>query len=183
MKRNKFKTLAVSGLVVAATALTSLSAMAVDVNVYSPSADFQQKVVLEKTEAVVPSFTVEIPATVKLASKAQDLKYTLNLENDTAFVPKGKKVSVTIDSAGYPTELNKFAVWDSKNLEEASYEIYDTDAAAKKHYYEIGEEIVSWNGSDHGTQTRRIAVKDYNHVQPGKYQGVINYGISLKDKA
>ena len=47
MKRNKFKTLAVSGLVVAATALTSLSAMAVDVNVNSPSADFQQKVVLE----------------------------------------------------------------------------------------------------------------------------------------
>ena len=45
MKRNKFKTLAVSGLVVAATALTSLSAMAVDVNVNSPSAKVQQKVV------------------------------------------------------------------------------------------------------------------------------------------
>ena len=89
MKRNKFKTLAVSGLVVAATALTSLSAMAVDVNVNSPSAKVQQKVVLEKTEAVVPSFTVEIPATVKLASKAQDLTYTLNLESDTDFVPKG----------------------------------------------------------------------------------------------
>ena len=53
MKRNKFKTLAVSGLVVAATALTSISAMAVDVNVNSPSAKVQQKVVLEKTEAVV----------------------------------------------------------------------------------------------------------------------------------
>lgn len=181
MKRNKFKTLAVSGLVVAATALTSLSAMAVDVNVNSPSADFQQKVVLEKTEAVVPSFTVEIPATVKLASKAQDLKYTLNLENDTAFIPTGKKVSVTIDSAGYPGTLNKFAVWDSKNLEEASYEIYYSDRMAGGRY-NIGDEIVSWNGSNHGTQTRRIAVKDYNHVQPGNYSGVINYGISLKDK-
>ena len=182
MKRNKFKTLAVSGLVVAATALTSLSAMAVDVNVNSPSADFQQKVVLEKTEAVVPSFTVEIPATVKLASKAQDLKYTMNLENDTAFVPKGKKVSVTIDSAGYPGTLNKFAVWDSKNLEEASYEIYYSDRMAG-HRYSIGDEIVSWDGSNHGPQTRRIAVLDYNHVQPGTYNGVINYGIALKDKA
>ena len=181
MKRNKFKTLAVSGLVVAATALTSLSAMAVDVNVNSPSADVQQKVVLEKTEAVVPSFTVEIPATVKLASKAQDLKYTMNLENDTAFIPTGKKVSVTIESAGYPGTLNKFAVWDSKNLEEASYEIYYSDRMAG-HRYSIGDEIVSWDGSNHGTQTRRIAVLDYNHVQPGTYNGVINYSISLKDK-
>ena len=181
MKRNKFKTLAVSGLVVAATALTSLSAMAVDVNVNSPSADFQQKVVLEKTEALVPSFTVEIPATVNLASKAQDLKYTMNLENDIAFIPTGKKVSVTIESAGYPGTLNKFAVWDSKNLEEASYEIYYSDRMAG-HRYSIGDEIVSWDGSNHGTQTRRIAVLDYNHVQPGTYSGVINYGISLKDK-
>ena len=164
MKRNKFKTLAVSGLVVAATALTSLSAMAVDVNVNSPSAELQQKVVLEKTEAVVPSFTVEIPATVKLASKAQDLK-----------------VSVTIESAGYPGTLNKFAVWDRKNLEEASYEIYYSDRMSG-HRYSIGDEIVSWDGSNHGTQTRRIAVLDYNHVQPGNYSGVINYGISLKDK-
>lgn len=182
MKRSKFKTLAVSGLVVAATALTSLSAMAVDVNVNSPSADIQQKVVLEKTEAVVPSFTVEIPATVELSSKAQDLKYTLNLEKDDAFIPSGKKVSVTIDSAGYPGTLNKFAVWDSKNLNEASYEIYYSDRMAG-HRYSIGDEIASWDGSNHGTQTRRIAVLDYNHVEPGTYNGVINYGIALKDKA
>lgn len=182
MKRNKFKTLAVSGLVVAATALTSISAMAVDVNVNSPFAKVQQKVVLEKTEAVVPSFTVEIPATVKLASKAQDLTYTLNLESDTDFVPKGKKVSVTIDSAGYYGTLDKFAVWDKKNLNEASYEIYFSDVM-KGGRYKIGDEIVSWDGSNHGTQTRRIAVKDYNHVEPGTYNGVINYGIALKDKA
>ena len=110
-----------------------------------------------------------------------DVTYTMNLENDTAFVPKGKKVSVTIDSAGYPGTLNKFAVWDSKNLEEASYEIYYSDRMAG-HRYSIGDEIVSWDGSNHGTQTRRIAVLDYNHVQPGNYSGVINYGISLKDK-
>ena len=71
MKRNKFKTLAVSGLVVAATALTSISAMAVDVNVNSPSAKVQQKVVLEKTEAVDPSYTLENPATLNRGSKAQ----------------------------------------------------------------------------------------------------------------
>ena len=137
---------------------------------------------LEKTEAVVPSFTVEIPATVKLASKAQDLTYTLNLESDTDFVPKGKKVSVTIDSAGYYGTLDKFAVWDKKNLNEASYEIYFSDAM-KGGRYKIGDEIVSWDGSNHGTQTRRIAVLDYNHVEPGTYNGVINYGIALKDKA
>ena len=80
-------------------------------------------------------------------------------EQNTTEHPPGHR------GAGHCGTLNKFAVWDSKNLEEASYEIY------------------SWDGSNHGTQTRRIAVLDYNHVQPGTYNGVINYGIALKDKA
>lgn len=132
MKLRRYKTLAVSGLVIAATALTSATALAADVNINAPSADVQQKVVLEKTEAVVPSFAVDIPATVELAATAQDLKYTLTLENDEAFIPDGKKVSVTIESAGYPGTLNKFAVWDSKNLNEASYEIYYSDRMVRR---------------------------------------------------
>lgn len=54
MKLRRYKTLAVSGLVIAATALTSATALAADVNINAPSADVQQKVVLEKTEASSP---------------------------------------------------------------------------------------------------------------------------------
>ena len=49
MKLRRYKTLAVSGLIIAATALTSATALAADVNINTPSADVQQKVVLEKT--------------------------------------------------------------------------------------------------------------------------------------
>lgn len=179
------KTLAVSGLVLATMAATAVPALAADVvtnkvNVNTTSAKAQQKVVLEKEEAVVPSYTVEVPATVNLARDAQDLKFTLSLENDEAFIPSGKKVSVTIASAGYPTALNKFAVWDSKHLQEASYEVYYSDRMAGGRY-NIGDEIVSWTGSDWGTQTRRIKVLDYDKVEPGSYSGVINYGIGLVD--
>lgn len=97
-------------------------------------------------------------------------------EQNTTEHPPGHR------GAGHCGTLNKFAVWDSKNLEEASYEIYYSDRMVG-HRYSIGDEIVSWDGSNHGTQTRRIAVLDYNHVQPGTYNGVINYGIALKDKA
>lgn len=181
------KNLVVSGLVLATMAATSVPALAADtdavtakVNVNSTTATAQQKVVLEKEEAVVPSFTVSVPAKVTLGRDAQDLNFTLDFENDEAFIPDGKKVSVTINSAGYPTALNKFAVWDSKNLQEASYEIYYSDRMAG-HRYNIGDEIVSWEGSNHGTQPRRIAVLNYDQVEPGTYNGVINYGIGLVD--
>ena len=116
-----------------------------------------------------------------LSKEAQDLKYTLTLEDDESFVPSDKKISVTIKSAGYPTQLDKFAVWDSKNLQEASYEIYYSDRMAGGRY-SIGDEIVNWTSGNYGTQTRRIAVLDYDHVEPGTYSGVINYSISLTDK-
>ena len=48
--------------------------------------------------------------------------------------------------------------------------------------YNIGDEIVDWTGSNHGTQTRRIAVLNYSSVEPGTYNGVINYGIALADE-
>ena len=105
----------------------------------------------------------------------------MNLVNHENFIPDGKKVSVVIESAGYPTELNKFAVWDSRNLQEASYEIYYSDAMAGGRY-EIGDEIVSWEGSNWGTQNRRIRALNYESIEPGNYSGVINYSISLTDK-
>ena len=176
-----FKTLAICGVLAAAMFTAPTAAFAETISENTPDASVQQKVTLEKTEAVVPVFTVEVPATVALSKEAQDLKYTLTLEDDESFVPSDKKISVTIKSAGYPTQLDKFAVWDSKNLQEASYEIYNSDRMAGGRY-SIGDEIVNWTSGNYGTQTRRIAVLDYDHVEPGTYSGVINYSISLTDK-
>lgn len=176
-----FKTLAICGVLAAAMFTAPTAAFAETISENTPDASVQQKVTLEKTEAVVPVFTVEVPATVALSKEAQDLKYTLTLEDDESFVPSDKKISVTIKSAGYPTQLDKFAVWDSKNLQEASYEIYYSDRMAGGRY-SIGDEIVNWRSGNYGTQTRRIAVLDYDHVEPGTYSGVINYSISLTDK-
>ncbi len=176
-----FKTLAICGVLAAAMFTAPTAAFAETISENTPDASVQQKVTLEKTEAVVPVFTVEVPATVALSKEAQDLKYTLTLEDDESFVPSDKKISVTIKSAGYPTQLDKFAVWDSKNLQEASYEIYYSDRMAGGRY-SIGDEIVNWTSGNYGTQTRQIAVLDYDHVEPGTYSGVINYSISLTDK-
>ena len=179
MKLRKVMSLAV----VAATGvmLAGQTAMAAEVSENTPDQDVQQKIVLEKTEEVVPTHTVDVPATVNLSKDAQNLSFSLNLENHENFIPDGKKISVVIESAGYPTELNKFAVWDSRNLQEASYEIYYSDAMAGGRY-SIGDEIVSWEGSDWGTQNRRIKALDYDNIKPGNYSGVINYSISLTDK-
>lgn len=179
MKLRKVMSLAV----VAATGvmLAGQTAMAAEVSENTPDQDVQQKIVLDKTEEVVPTYTVDVPATVTLSKDAQNLSFSMNLENHENFIPDGKKISVVIESAGYPTELNKFAVWDSRNLQEASYEIYYSDAMAGGRY-SIGDEIVSWEGSDWGTQNRRIKALDYDNIKPGNYSGVINYSISLTDK-
>lgn len=171
---------AVLALGMTCAAINPLTASATTISENSPAAEAQQKVTLVKTEAVVPVFTVDVPATVEIGQDAQDLKYTLTLENDEAFIPDDMKISVKIKSAGYPTALNKFAVWDSKNLNEASYEIYYSDRMAG-HRYSIGDEIVSWTGSNWGTQVRRIKALDYDHIEPGTYSGVINYSISLEN--
>ena len=103
-----FKTLAICGVLAAAMFTAPTAAFAETISENTPDASVQQKVTLEKTEAVVPVFTVEVPATVALSKEAQDLKYTLTLEDDESFVPSDKKISVTIKSAGYPTQLDKF---------------------------------------------------------------------------
>ncbi len=176
------RTMAAVVTMAACVAMTSMGALAESVvSENNPEQDFQQKVVFEKTDEVVPTYTVEVPATVTLSKDAQNLSFSMNLENHENFIPDGKKVSVVIESAGYPGTLNKFAVWDSRNLQEASYEIYYSDAMAGGRY-SIGDEIVSWEGSDWGTQNRRIKVLDYENIQPGNYSGIINYSISLTDK-
>ena len=174
-----FRTHIACGMLAAIMA-APMSAFAETISENSPEASVQQKVTLEKTEAVVPTYSVEVPATVELGKEAKRIGFTLKLV-DNKNLPSGKKVSVKIKSAGYPTQLDKFAVWDSKNLQEASYEIYYSDRMAGGRY-SIGDEIVNWTSGNYGTQTRRIAVLDYDHVEPGTYSGVINYSISLTDK-
>lgn len=66
-------------------------------------------------------------------------------------------------------------------IEPGDYEIYYSDAMAGGRY-EIGDEIVSWEGSNWGTQNRRIRALNYESIEPGNYSGVINYSISLTDK-
>ena len=141
------RTMAAVVTMAACVAMTSMGALAESVvSENNPEQDFQQKVVFEKTDEVVPTYTVEVPATVTLSKDAQNLSTRYLRVN---FIPDGKKVSVVIESAGYPGTLNKFAVWDSRNLQEASYEIYYSDAMAGGRY-SIGDEIVSWEGSDWG---------------------------------
>ena len=161
-------------------AIIPLSALAAVVSEETPDASVQQQVTLEKTAEVVPTYTVDVPAQVEIGKDAKNLSFSMNLENHDEFIPSGKKVSVKIVSAGYPGTLNKFAVWDSSKLQEASYEIYETDAMAGGRY-SIGDEVASWTGSNWGTQNRRIKAVDYENIQPGSYSGVINYSISLED--
>ena len=175
------KVMSLAAVAVLGTLMAGQTVMAATVSEITPDQEVQQEIVLEKEEEVVPTYTVVVPATVILSKDAQNLSFSMNLENHENFIPDGKKVSVVIESAGYPTELNKFAVWDSRNLQEASYEIYYSDAMAGGRY-EIGDEIVSWEGSNWGTQNRRIRALNYESIEPGNYSGVINYSISLTDK-
>ena len=46
--------------------------MAAEVSENTPDQDVQQKIVLEKTEEVVPTYTVDVPATVTLSKDAQE---------------------------------------------------------------------------------------------------------------
>lgn len=164
-----------------AFAASSTATPIIDEN--NPSASYQQKLTYTKTEAeIVPYYTVTIPQTVELQKNSTALSYSLEFMNDTAFIPNGKKVSVKISSAGYSGNLKELAVWDSRNLEKAEYLIYNSDAFANPTYYGIGDEIASWEGSDWGTITRKIKLKDYYSVAQGTYNGVINYAVSLEDK-
>ena len=151
------KVMSLAAVAVLGTLMAGQTVMAATVSEITPDQEVQQEIVLEKEEEVVPTYTVDVPATVILSKDAQNLSFSMNLE------------------------MNKFAVWDSRNLQEASYEIYYSDAMAGGRY-EIGDEIVSWEGSNWGTQNRRIRALNYESIEPGNYSGVINYSISLTDK-
>ena len=109
------KVISMTAVAVTGVMLAGQPVMAATVSEDAPEQEAQQTVVLEKTEEVVPTYTVDVPAKVVLSKDAQDLSFSLNLENHDNFIPDGKKVSVVIESAGYPpTELDKFAVWTAE---------------------------------------------------------------------
>ena len=168
--------------VMCVSATTSAFAAETIVEQNSPTSKVQQKITYTKTEAeIVPIFVVSVPDTVTLGKESQALDFSMNLEDHEDFIPEGKKVSVKISSAGYSGNLKKLAVWDSKHLQEAEYLIYNSDRAANPTYYNIGDEIASWEGSNWGTIQRRIKLTDYYSVAAGTYNGVINYSVSLED--
>lgn len=183
--KNLGKIIGASAMAVAMCACATVSSFAATTTVdqNDTSSSLQQKITYTKTEAeIVPAYTVSIPDTVTLGKTSTSLSYSLELQDDTSFVPSGKKVSIKIQSAGYSGNLTKLAVWDSKNLQEAEYLLYNSDAFANPTYYEIGDEIASWTYGNWGTVTRKIKLKDYNSVGAGTYNGVINYTVSLEDQ-
>ncbi len=172
-------------LAAATLGLTVAPALAADVDVSTSTVTgtAQSTVELNKTEEAVPVFTVSVPATIELGKDAVKVPYTLTAPDDSTFIPTGKKVSVKIQSAGYPGTLTKFAVWNKKALEEQPYELIYSPRMANPTPYAIGDEIVSWDGSNHGTQTCYARLtNNYDSIKAGTYTGVINYTISLEDK-
>lgn len=148
------KIIGASAMAVAMCAFATVSSFAATTTVdqNDTSSSLQQKITYTKTEAeIVPVYTVSIPDTVTLGKTSTSLSYSLELQDDTSFVPSGKKVSIKIQSAGYSGNLTKLAVWDSKNLQEAEYLLYNSDAFANPTYYEIGDEIASWTYGNWGT--------------------------------
>ena len=183
--KNLIKKASASLLAVAMCACATTSAFAASsvITENDTTAKYQQKITYTTDASeIVPIYTVTIPDTVELSKNSTTLTYSLALQDDTSFVPDGKKVSVKIQSAGYSGNLKKLAVWDSKHLQEAEYLLYNSDAFANPTYYEIGDEIASWDGTNWGTVTRKIKLKDYYSVGAGSYSGVINYTVSLEDK-
>lgn len=179
------KKVSVSLLAIAMCACATTSAFAASsvVTENDTTANHQQKIIYTKDASeIVPLYNVTIPDTVELSKNSTTLTYSLALQDDTSFIPSGKKVSVKIKSAGYSGNLKTLAVWDSKHLQEAEYLLYNSDAFANPTYYEIGDEIASWDGTNWGTITRKIKLKDYYSVGAGSYNGVINYTVSLEDK-
>ena len=98
------KVMSLAAVAVLGALMAGQTVMAATVSEITPDQEVQQEIVLEKEEEVVPTYTVDVPATVILSKDAQNLSFSMNLENHENFIPDGKKVSVVIESAGYPTD-------------------------------------------------------------------------------
>lgn len=151
------------------------------------SADFQQKITYSKSESeIVPSYTVSIPLTAELQKESSTLSYSLALENDTAFVPSGKKVSVTIagtsyfrnqmvltgevESAAKPTLRYQFIMPDES--------IVETTGAKDE---VNGVELASFTEDGSTTFTVKPVLNNPSTPKGVKYSGTMTYAVSLTD--
>lgn len=151
------------------------------------SADFQQKITYSKSESeIVPSYTVSIPLTAELQKESSTLSYSLALENDTAFVPSGKKVSVTIagtsyfrnqmvltgevESAAKPTLRYQFIM---------PYESIVETTGAKDEVN--GVELASFTEDGSTTFTVKPVLNNPSTPKGVKYTGTMTYAVSLTD--
>lgn len=159
----------------------------VEISGTKTTGDAQSEVVLEKTEAVTPVYTVSVPAKISLGKDSATLDYELDLNENGDVIPNGKEVAIQIQSAGPATSLatsgDTFKVegTEDSSWADAEYQIYDSDAMANPHYYAIGEDLVVWGGGNHGIQQRKAKVLDYDSIEPDTYSGVINYNIIYRD--
>ena len=146
-----------------------------------------RKLHIQKSESeIVPSYTVSIPLTAELQKESSTLSYSLALENDTAFVPSGKKVSVTIagtsyfrnqmvltgevESAAKPTLRYQFIMPDES--------IVETTGAKDE---VNGVELASFTEDGSTTFTVKPVLNNPSTPKGVKYTGTMTYAVSLTD--
>lgn len=92
-----------------------------------------------------------------------------------------KQQGVVFDSAGYSGNLHTLAVWDSRNLQEAEYVIYNSDAFANPTYYTIGVELASFTEDGSTTFTVKPVLNNPSTPKGVKYSGTMTYAVALTD--
>lgn len=92
-----------------------------------------------------------------------------------------KQQGVVFDSAGYSSNLHTLAVWDSRNLQEAEYVIYNSDAFANPTYYTIGVELASFTEDGSTTFTVKPVLNNPSTPKGVKYSGTMTYAVALTD--
>lgn len=181
MKKNRMIASLIMACVLCVSISANVSADSVDMSPdANPAGSASTKIELVKEAA--PAYTVTIPETLTLSEKSAELKFSMNLDSHEA-VPSGKRLAVTIEQAGNPSGLagmESFCLV-SENHDIAPFMLYYSDRVSQITPYEIGDEIVTWEAGNWGTQTRMAKMTDYDAVKPGTYEGSIVFGISMTD--
>ena len=160
----------------------TVSAFAANIPLDENQAAGSATTTIEFVKEAAPTYTVTIPEKVSLSDSSTEMDFSLNLDTHEG-VPMGKQVVVTIEQAGNPSGLagmDSFCLV-SENHDIAEFMLYESDRMATIVPYEIGDEIVTWNAGNWGTQTRMAKVVDYDAAAPGTYEGSVVYGIAMVD--
>lgn len=175
--KKRILALAVAATAALAMGMTSFAAdETTDVPVDSENATAAASQTLTYDKQAAPAYTVTIPATVSLSAESQEIPFTMTLPEGVDTL-KGYKISVSIASTN--NGENTFSLKSSTG-DKANYEIYYSDAMAGGRYA-IGDEIVSWEPGNHGTQNRVIKALNTENLKPNSYIGSIEYSISMQE--